>query len=237
NVTETGRAAIATATLSNASTMVYTDPWGKRTTPTAKSNTKRRPCAPPRTQTTRPQMTHLTAQIANTTKTTTSTARSTTNEDENPAMPEAVTENTQATAIEAATETGTGTNPQTILDAETVPTPQFKTIAGTATIPHKRTTTAMIATVDTEVTAVRHATMTAAHAAQTAGRDAGIHIVLNTACALLGLTMNGADLQGPPTAPRDHTMTVIVATCRHAMGCELETLQEDEHWSSLRLYA
>ncbi|KAG8726645.1 hypothetical protein FRC10_006906, partial [Ceratobasidium sp. 414] len=29
----------------------------------------------------------------------------------------------------------------------------------------------------------------------------------------------------------------IVATCRHAMGCELENLQEDERGNSLRLYA
>ncbi|KAG8725912.1 hypothetical protein FRC10_007771, partial [Ceratobasidium sp. 414] len=31
--------------------------------------------------------------------------------------------------------------------------------------------------------------------------------------------------------------TSAVATCCHAIGCELESLQEDERWSSLRLYA
>ncbi|KAG8729913.1 hypothetical protein FRC10_003302 [Ceratobasidium sp. 414] len=188
--------------------MAYTDPWGKWTMPTAKSNAKRRPRTLLRAQTARPQKTHLTTQIANTTKMTTSAARNATNEDENPAAPEAATEKTQATAIEAATETRTAINPQTMPDAETVLAPQFKTVAGTATTPHKRITTATIATVDTGVTAVHHATTTAIHAAQTAGRDAGIHIALDAARALLGPTMNGADLQGPPTTPRDHTMTV-----------------------------
>ncbi|KAG8729969.1 hypothetical protein FRC10_003264, partial [Ceratobasidium sp. 414] len=94
-------------------------------------------------------------------------------------------------------------------DTETAPAPQFKTVAGTVTTPHKRTTTATIATIDTGVTAVRHATTTAVHAAQTAGRDAGICIALDAARTLLGPTTNGADLQGPPTAPRDHTMTVM----------------------------